>query len=583
MSKAQEAEWSQVDWSKIQYKVTKLQTKIYAASKAGDKTTVVQYQKTLVQSYAARLLAVRRVTQDNKGKRIAGVDGKLCLEAHERLELVERLRLDGKTNSLRRVEIPKANGKITNLGIPTIEDRAKQALAKLALEPEWEAVFENNSYGFRPGRSCHDAIEAIELQIRRKAKYVLDADVSGCFDNINHDYLVKKCNTFREMEVQIRAWMKNGVMEGDIFHETESGTPQGGVISPLLANVALHGLESHITSKFPKVKTRVGMPKGEMKEICEARLIRYADKFVVIHENKDVIEEAKKEVENWLKAVGLRLNEEKIRISHTRDHIGDTEPGFDFLGFNIRTYEAGKYKSGVNSNHEPLMQVTKVRPSHKSVRKFIESIKDTLKRGHSTDPIKLVQNLEWIIRGWGNYFRTGSHAWETFNALEYQVLNKLYLNWGRKRFPKKGIGYISQKIFHKRGNYNYVFGWEKEGILYTVPLLHEFGYKKYVKIKEDRSPFDGDWIYWTKRRAEHPLCPKAIKRGIYEQKGLCYICGAPMGIEDELEVHHIDHNRKNNRKDNQAVVHRHCHDRDHGMTASKDVGGSLEPDRKSVV
>ncbi len=322
MSKALEAEWSSIVWSEIQTKVIKLQTKIYEASKSGNKPLVVKLQKTLISSFSARLIAVRRVTQENKGKRTAGIDGVKSLTPQQRIELAEQLRLDGKSSPLRRVEIPKPGKKENRpLGIPTIEDRAKQALAKLALEPEWEALFETNSYGFRPGRSCHDAIEAIELSIRKKPKYLIDADLKGCFDNIDHEALIQKLKTFPDMEKQIRAWLKSGVLIGDVFHKTVSGTPQGGVISPLLANIALDGFESYISSEFPVRKTRIGQPKGKMKEYCDARVIRYADDFVIFHEEEEVIKAALEKTKQWMANIGLALNEQKTKLCHTLEEL----------------------------------------------------------------------------------------------------------------------------------------------------------------------------------------------------------------------------------------------------------------------
>ncbi len=488
MSKALEAEWIQLDWSKIQYKVSKLQSKIYESSLNGDKQSVVKYQKILINSHNAKLLAVRRVIQDNQGKRTAGVDGKTVISNDERIKLAENLKLDGKSQPLKRVEILTISGKVRSLGIPTIKDRAKQALARLALEPEWEAKFEPNSYGFRPGRNCHDAIEAIELQIREIPKFVCNADISGCFDNIKHSAIMEKCQTFPIMERQIRSWLKSGVMNGDVFHETEKGTPQGGEISPLLANIALHGMEEHIAKKFPKRCTEIGQPTGKIKEICEPRLIRYADDFTIFHEEEEVIIKAIEEIQAWLEEIGLILFPQRTKIGHTLIEYNGEKPGLEFLGFSIRTFKVGKYKSVKKPNGEPLLTLTKVKPSEKSIKRFTQSVKEVLDHGHDKKPRQMIEQLSWLIREWANYFKTGSHSWETFQELQYHLLNKLYLNWGRKRFSKRGLGYISKKIFHQSKTSKYTFGWKENGKIYTVPTLYEFPYISQSKSKTPKVP-----------------------------------------------------------------------------------------------
>ncbi|MGI2909658.1 reverse transcriptase N-terminal domain-containing protein, partial [Tolypothrix sp. VBCCA 56010] len=268
-------EWHKINWRKLERNVYKLQKRIYRASQRGDVKAFRKLQKTLMKSWSARALSVRRVTQDNQGKKTAGVDGQKSLTPKQRLDLIGLLKLGSKVSPTRRVWIPKPGTEEKRpLGIPTMKDRALQALVKLALEPEWEARFEPNSYGFRPGRSCHDAVEAIYKAIRLKPKYVLDADIAKCFDRIDHEALLRKLNTFPTIRRQIRAWLKAGVMDGKQLFPTSEGTPQGGVISPLLANIALHGMEERIKQYAQTLPTRSGHGKRDNRYALS--LIRYA-------------------------------------------------------------------------------------------------------------------------------------------------------------------------------------------------------------------------------------------------------------------------------------------------------------------
>ena len=236
-------EWGQVPWRKLEVAVFKLQQRIYRASHANDRKRVHKLQRLLVKSRAAKYLAVRRVTQDNQGKQTAGVDGIKALTPTQRQQVVEHFDTLPLGQPARRVWIPKpgTTDERRPLSSPTLSDRAHQALVKQALEPEWEAKFEPNSYGFRPGRSVHDAIGEIFIAIEKQPKYCLDADIAKCFDRINQTELVGKLQTFPALSRSIRHWLTAGVLDNGVFAATETGTGQGSVLSPLLANVALHG------------------------------------------------------------------------------------------------------------------------------------------------------------------------------------------------------------------------------------------------------------------------------------------------------------------------------------------------------
>src|SRR5215469_6341870 len=299
--------WNKLPWRKLEQHVYRIQKRIFRAEQRGNTRAVHKLQKLVMKSRAARLLAVRRVTQDNQGKKTAGVDGIKSVHPKQRFLMAETIHPKNwkqqKSLPVKRVYIPKpGKSEKRPLGIPIMAERAQQALVKSALEPEWEAKFEANSYGFRPGRSGHDAIAAIFIDINHKNKYVLDADLKGCFDNINHEALLGKLNTYPAMRRIIKKWLKAGIVDKGVFEETTKGTPQGGVVSPLLANIALHGMENCVTQALT---SKEGKPN----------FVRYADDFVVLHSTLEGVEKAKAVLEAWLQDIGLELKPSKTKIT----------------------------------------------------------------------------------------------------------------------------------------------------------------------------------------------------------------------------------------------------------------------------
>ena len=549
-------EWNQTDWQKLERKVFKLQKRIFQASSRGDLKAVRRLQKTLMRSWSARMLAVRRVTQDNQGKNTAGVDGVKKLSPVRRLAMVKKLVLKGKSKPTRRVWIDKpGTDEKRPLGIPTMYDRALQALVKQALEPEWEARFEPNSYGFRPGRSCHDATEAIFNAIRYKSKYVLDADLAKCFDRINHGELLRKLNTFPTLRRQINAWLKSGVMDGKQMFPTSEGTPQGGVISPLLANIALHGMEERIK------QIAETLPGAKINNRSALSLIRYADDFVILHEDLTVVQRCKQVISEWLNGIGLELKPSKTRLVHSLNKHEGQDAGFNFLGFNIRQYPVGKYNTGCNTHGKPLGFKTLIKPSKEKVKVHYDHIASVIKQHNAAPQAALIAQLNPIIRGWANYYSTGISK-ETFSELTMKMYLKLK-SWAQRRHPNKTGQWIAKKYWQTIGGDNWVFATKQAGKSLLRLLKHdETSIVRHVKVKGNASPYDGNLVYWSSRMGKNPEVPKNVATLLKQQKGKCAHCGLYFTEESVLEVDHIIPKSKGGKDEykNLQLLHRHCHD-----------------------
>ncbi len=550
--------WSEIDWKIVMKRVKNLRQRIYRATKLKQWNRVRSLMKLMLRSYSNLLLSVSRVTETNKGRNTPGIDGYLVKTPEQRVKLVNNWDFQiWKIKPTKRIYIPKSNGKKRPLGIPTINDRVAQAMVKNALEPSWEARFEKNSYGFRPGRGCHDAIEGCFYRFRKGSKdsWVLDADIKGAFDNISHEFILKKLEYTPGREF-IKQWLKAGYVESQILNRTDKGTPQGGNLSPLLANIALDGMDNWL-SKITETKV-YGKSKRKKIERRIYGFIRYADDFLVTAQTKEQIEAIIPRIQKWLAKRGLCLSEEKTQVRHINE-------GFDFLGFNIRRFN-GKCI---------------IKPQKEKVKEKLNQIKTWLKEHPNAKPEAVIDVLNPILRGWGNYYKHVVSK-KTFADFDYKLVKKL-IKWVKKRHPSKGIKWAVPRYFGGGKGNKWIFKADTKNRqgedttkfifrLATIPII------RHVKVKSNASPDDPQLKeYWSKRKTKIGKNYYAKGSKLYriaeKQNWKCPVCKQHLFDQELIETHHKKQVAYGGSDEEYNLVHVHqkCHRQIHGKRAKSKI------------
>lgn len=541
-------QWHDIDWCRVQRNVRGMQVRIAKACREGEWRRVKALQRMLTRSKSARYLAVRRVTE-NQGKRTAGVDRVLWDTPDAKWKAAQGLKQRGyQPRPLRRVFIPKTNGKERPLGIPTMTDRAMQALYLLALAPIAETTGDPNSYGFRIERSTADAMGQLFISLSKKAsaQWVLEADILGCFDHINHDWLIANVPTDKAV---LRKWLKAGVVHKGQLQATDAGTPQGGIISPTLANMVLDGLESQL-------KQHLGVTRAKKLKV---NVVRYADDFVITGDSPELLEsEVKPWVEQFLAVRGLRLSPEKTQIVHI-------DQGFDFLGWSFRKYQ-GKLL---------------IKPSKKNVKAFYRKVKEVIDTHKTVRQEDLIRLLNPMLRGWALYHQPVV-AKQAYSRMDYRVFLKLW-RWAKRRHPNKSLEWIRKKYYQTQSEQNWVFAttlMDESGAKRDVGLysLASTPIERHKKVSGEYNPFDPSMEEMGEKLRMERMLKKLkyreqILRLFQSQKGLCVLCNQPITKETGWHDHHIIYRSQGggDSLNNRVLLHPICHQQLHarGLTVCK--------------
>jgi RNA-directed DNA polymerase len=550
-------DWHSIDWKKVWRTVRRLQARIVKAVAQGRWNKVKALVYLLTHSFSGRALAILRVVS-NSGAKTPGVDGILWNTPEAKSAAFGTLRRHGyQPQPLRRVYIPKSNGKRRPLGIPTMADRAMQALYLLGLDPIAESQADGHSYGFRLERRCADALHQVHtlLSHRHGPQWILEGDIKACFDRISHPWLLTHVPMDRHL---LRQWLKAGFLEKQAWFATTEGTPQGGIISPALANWTLDGLQRLLAERFAQTPSQQGKSK--------VHLVRYADDFLITGISKELLrDQVQPLVAHFLKERGLELSHEKTQITHIED-------GLDFLGQNVRRYRCGKVLT---------------KPSKRSVKTFLTKIRETLDRSGSQTAGEMIQRLNQQIKGWTMYHRYAASK-RTFKYVDDRIFRMVW-RWCRRRHPKKSGKWIKTKYFQQDGYRHWVFTGtllNPKGQGRPIQLMSAATVKiiRYVKIRSAVNPYDPEWELYLEARLGWQLAQTLAGRSRIEylwkeQEGRCVVCGQPLlRAEDDCQIHHrIWRSRGGpDTADNMELLHANCHRQIHVQERRTKAAASCE-------